>query len=113
MLAAETALDALAGGDTSAARLKSFDDRVNASYVRRELWKVRNFHQGFKHGLLPGLVHSGLQMVTGGRGLVDPMAPSKGFAEIHRLADYYGPGTTRDAFARKKADGSLTFDRLT
>ncbi len=113
MLAAETALAALVAGDTSAATLKGFADRVDASYVKSELWKVRNFHQGFKHGLLPGLVHSGLQMFTGGRGLVDPMTPSRGFAEVHTLADYYGPGTTRDAFARKKPDGTLTFDRLT
>jgi electron-transferring-flavoprotein dehydrogenase len=113
MLAAETALDALVNDDTSAARLKGFEDRVNASYVKRELWKVRNFHQGFKHGLLPGLVHSGLQMFTGGRGLIDPMTPSKGYAEVHRLAEFYGPGTTRDAFTRRKPDGTLTFDRLT
>jgi electron-transferring-flavoprotein dehydrogenase len=113
MLAAETALDALVNDDTSAARLKGFEQRVNASYVKRELWKVRNFHQGFKHGLLPGLVHSGLQMFTGGRGLVDPMTPSKGYAEVHRLADFYGPGTSRDAFQRRKADGTLTFDRVT
>ena len=30
--------------------------RSSASYVKKELWKVRNFHQGFKHGLLAGLV---------------------------------------------------------
>ena len=113
MLAAETALDALVAGDTSAGRLKGFEDRVNASYVKSELWKVRNFHQGFKHGLWAGLVHSGLQMFTGGHGLVDPMAPSKGYAEVHKLADYYGAGAKRDDFKRMKPDGKLTFDRLT
>lgn len=113
MLAAETALEALLAEDTSAARLKAFEDKVARSYVRSELFKVRNFHQGFKHGLWAGLFHSGLQMVTGGRGLVDPMRPSRGYAEVHELADYYGPGTTRDAFVRFKPDGSLTFDRLT
>ncbi len=75
MLAAETALEALKTGDSSAATLKAFEDKVNASYVRQELWKVRNFHQGFKGGLWSGLVHSGIQMATGGRGLVDPMTP--------------------------------------
>ena len=113
MLAAETALDAIVHDDPSVSRLKAFEDRVNASYVKRELWKVRNFHQGFKHGLYAGLFHSGLQMSTGGRGFVDPMAPSKGYAEVHRLADYYGAGTSREAFKRIKADGKLTFDRLT
>jgi electron-transferring-flavoprotein dehydrogenase len=113
MLAAETALEALVAGDTSEARLKAFEDRVAASSVKRELWKVRNFHQGFKHGLLGGLVHSGLQMFTGGRGLVDPMKPSAGYAEIETLADYYDGHVTRENFERKKPDGTLTFDRLT
>jgi electron-transferring-flavoprotein dehydrogenase len=113
MLAADTALEAVLAGDTSAARLKSFEERVNASSVRDELWKVRNFHQGFKHGLVPGMIHAGLQMFTGGRGVVDPMAPSRGHEEMERLAEHYGPGTTRDAFERKRPDGKLTFDRLT
>jgi electron-transferring-flavoprotein dehydrogenase len=113
MLAAETALEALVAGDASAGRLKAFEDKVGRSYVRSELWKVRNFHQGFKHGLWAGLVHSGLQMATGGRGLVDPMAPSKGHAEMETLADHYGAGKVREDFQRKKMDGVLTFDRLT
>ncbi len=113
MLAAETALDALVAGDTSATRLKAFEDKVAGSSVKRELWKVRNFHQGFKHGLLWGLIHSGLQMATGGRGLVDPMTPSKGYAEIETLDDYYDDGVRRESFERKKVDGKLTFDRLT
>jgi electron-transferring-flavoprotein dehydrogenase len=113
MLAAETAFEAVVAGDTSATRLKAFQDKVEASYVKSELWRVRNFHQGFKHGLWAGLVHSGLQMVTGGRGLVDPLPPSKGYAEVEKLEEHYGPGTTRDAFRRKKTDATLTLDRLT
>ncbi len=113
MIAGEVALDAIAAGDTSAARLRAFADKVDASSVKGELWKVRNFHQGFNHGLWAGLFHSGLQMVTGGRGLVDPMKPSKGYAEIEKLSEYYGPQETRDDFHRKKMDGTLTFDRVT
>ena len=56
---------------------------------------MRNFHQGFKHGLWAGLVHSGLQMVdAAAAACVDPMQPSRGYAEVHTLADHYGPGTT-------------------
>jgi electron-transferring-flavoprotein dehydrogenase len=113
MLAGEAALEALLAGDVSAARLKSFEDKLRGSPVEAELWRVRNFHQGFKHGLWMGLVHSGLQMLTGGRGLVDPMRPSKGYAEIFKLADYYGPGATRESFERMRMDGELSFDRLT
>jgi electron-transferring-flavoprotein dehydrogenase len=113
MLAAESALEALKTGDSSSATLKGFDEKVNASYVRKELWKVRNFHQGFKGGLWSGLVHSGLQMATNGRGLVDPLTPSKGYAEMETLAASHGPGTRREAFERQKADGVRTFDRVT
>jgi electron-transferring-flavoprotein dehydrogenase len=112
-LAAETAFEAILAGDTSAARLRRFEEKVAASPVKKELYGVRNFHQGFKHGLWAGLVNSGLQMITGGRGLVDPMAPSKGYAEVEKLADYYGDGSARERFARKSMDGTLTFDRLT
>jgi electron-transferring-flavoprotein dehydrogenase len=113
MLAAETALEALLAGDTSAAKLRSFEEKVNGSYVKSELWRVRNFHQGFKHGFWAGMLHTGFQMISGGRGLVDPLAPSAGYAEVETLADHYGAGTTRDAFKRGKADAALTFDRLT
>ena len=113
MLAAETALDALERDDASAAVLKGFDDRVNNSWVKEELYAVRNFHAGFKHGFLGGMINTGLQMVTGGRGLIDPMAPSGGHEEMEKLIDRYGAGTTRDFFQRAKMDGQLTFDRLT
>jgi electron-transferring-flavoprotein dehydrogenase len=113
MLAAETALEAVLAGDSSAARLRQFEQRVDASYVKEELWRVRNFHQGFKHGLYAGLFHSGLQMLTGGRGLVDPLPPSRGHAEVRTLAEYYGEGKTREDFQRAKPDGVVTFDRLT
>jgi len=112
-LAAETAFEAVLAGDASHARLRSFEEKVKRSAVKKELFSVRNFHQGFKHGLWGGLLNTGLQMITGGRGLVDPMSPSKGFAEVEKLADYYGRGTTGEQFTRKGMDGKLTFDRLT
>ena len=54
MLAAETAFEALKKGDFSAASLGDFQRRVESSWIKDELWKVRNFHQGFEHGLLAG-----------------------------------------------------------
>jgi electron-transferring-flavoprotein dehydrogenase len=112
-LAAEATFEAIVAGDTSADRLRAFETKVASSSVKKELFGVRNFHQGFKHGLWAGLVNTGLQMVTGGRGLVDPMPPSKGFAEVEKLADFYGEGQGREGFIRKSMDGRLTFDRLT
>ncbi len=113
MLAAETALEALEHNDWSAGVLKGFEDRVNDSSVKAELYQVRNFHQGFKHGFLGGIINTGLLMATGGRGLIDPLKPSGGYADMEKLIDRYGAGTNRDFFQRARMDGKLTFDRLT
>src|SRR5437588_4806267 len=69
MLAAETAFEALKKSDSSAATLGEFQQRVENSWIKEELWKVRNFHQGFEHGFWRGMFHAGLQQFTGGRGL--------------------------------------------
>ena len=106
MLAAETIFEALKAGDTSATTLKLYQEKIEHSYIKDELWKVRNFHQSFHNGLFEGLVLSGLQEITDGRGLVDPMRTRPGheaYTQIHG-----GP-----APERFKGDGKLTFDRLT
>jgi len=107
MLAAETVFEALKTSDASAKTLAAYPQKVEASWVKKELWAVRNFHQAFHKGLYTGLLHAGIQFVTGGRGLVDPMRTRPGHEEYHKLN---GSGT---APARFKGDGALTFDRLT
>jgi electron-transferring-flavoprotein dehydrogenase len=106
MLAAETILDALKAGDTSAKTLSAFSQKVEQSYIKKELWAVRNFHQSFKYGLYGGLLHTGLQFVTGGRGLIDPMRVEAGYQHYHKIDGHAAP-------ERFKGDGKLTFDRLT
>src|SRR6266581_3026111 len=69
MLAAQAAFEALEANDVSARKLKRFEELVENSWVKKELWKVRNFHQAFEHGFFAGMIHTGLQMATGGRGL--------------------------------------------
>lgn len=106
MLAAETIFDALKSGDTSAKSLRAFPQKVEQSYIKKELWQVRNFHQSFQHGLIPGFFHAGLQFLTGGRGLIDPMHARPGYEHYHKIDG-------RPAPERFKGDGKLTFDRLT
>ena len=107
MLAAETVFEALKSGDTSSKTLSTFPQKIEQSWIKRELWAVRNFHQGFRNGLYAGLFHAGLQFVTGGRGLTDPMRTRPGYEEYHKLN---GAEPTPERF---KGDGVLTFDRLT
>jgi electron-transferring-flavoprotein dehydrogenase len=106
MLAAETIFEALKTGDTSAKTLKLYKDKIDASFIKKELWKVRNFHQSFRNGLFDGLVHSALQEITGGRGLIDPMRVHPGHEAYRQIHGTPAP-------ERFKGDGKLTFDRLT
>jgi electron-transferring-flavoprotein dehydrogenase len=106
MLASETIFEALKSGDTSAKTLSAFPAKVEQSYIKKELWAVRNFHQSFQHGLYAGLFHAGVQFITGGRGLIDPMRARPGHEHYQKI-------NGRPAPPRFKGDGVLTFDRLT
>jgi electron-transferring-flavoprotein dehydrogenase len=109
MLAAETILEAILADDVSAGFLKHYEERFRASWAGEELRRVRNFHAGFAGGLYAGLFHSALQMVTGGRGLFDPMPSHPGHERLEVLAVRPAAEPT-DA---GRPDGVLTFDRLT
>ena len=111
MLAAQAAFEALEANDVSAKKLKRFEELVENSWVKKELWKVRNFHQGFEHGFLAGMIHTGLQMATGGRGLRNRYRNRPGHTRMRQLREYYDgnlPPRAEPTF-----DGKLTFDKLT
>ncbi len=110
MLAAETIYEALCAGDTSDAKLSAYQQKIDQSWLKTELWAVRNFHQGFHFGLWSGLVNAGLQFISGGRGLTDPLRAQPGYTEYEKL---HRERTLVDQSTRFKGDGKLTFDRLT
>ncbi len=114
MLAAETAFESMVVGDHSSVALSAYESRVEGSWIKEELYPVRNFHQGFEHGLLPGLVHSGLQQVLGGRNIGPDFKNKAGYLNM-RHADNIGRSTYgREAtLGPAKSDGKLTFDKLT
>ena len=106
MLAAETIFEALKAGDTSSKTLSAFPKKIEQSYIKKELWQVRNFHQSFQHGMFRGFIHTAFQQVSGGRGLIDPMRAHEGYRAYKKI-------NGRPAPERFKGDGKLTFDRLT
>jgi electron-transferring-flavoprotein dehydrogenase len=110
MLAADAIYDALCSGDTSAGSLASYQRNLEQSWLKQELYAVRNFHQAFHGGLWSGLVKAGFQFISGGRGLEDPMASEPGYKEYKNL---HGDLKLVDQSTRFKGDGKLTFDRLT
>src|SRR5207244_10820847 len=68
ILAAEAAFHALLNEDLSAAQLKEYEALFEASWAREELWRQRNFHQAFEHGVFGGPMDGGLGIVTEVRG---------------------------------------------
>jgi electron-transferring-flavoprotein dehydrogenase len=114
MLAAETAFEALRNSDFSGSALSSFQRRVESSWIKEELWKVRNFHQGFEHGFWAGMFHAGLQQFTGGRGLRDRYPAKHGYQLMKPLAQLPADGgADKHLLGPAKGDGRLIFDKLT
>jgi len=113
MLAADAAFDAVQAGDTSAGRLASYQRAIDAGTVRRELYPVRNVHQAFGFGLIPGAAFAGLALLTGGRWMQD-LAGHAGHARMRTLQWYHGLDVSKHRRAgRVEVDRQLTFDRLT
>ena len=116
MLAAEAIFDALLAGRFDGAQLKRYDDLLKASYIDKELYEVRNFHQAFEHGRRWGLIESGLQFATGGFGLFGDLrtheAGHERMKKLHvynRMPKYPGDVPQADPI---KPDGKLTFDKV-
>jgi electron-transferring-flavoprotein dehydrogenase len=105
MLAGETAFAALESGNTDAASLKPYADRLEASWLGEELRRVRNWRQAFQKGFALGSVHAGLMWALGGKIFTDRLPIHSDAAAMRR-----GSAALGRTF---KADGKLTFDKLT
>jgi electron-transferring-flavoprotein dehydrogenase len=109
MLAAETIWEAVASDAYDARTLASFERRFKESWAYRELKTARNFHQGFKNGLLSGLINAGLSTITGGAGFgfINKLSGEPGYERMVKMG--WEPKQT----PRAKIDNLLTFDKLT
>jgi electron-transferring-flavoprotein dehydrogenase len=104
IMAAETVHEALAAGDVTSEKLCRYQLLFEGSWAREELWRVRNFRQAFQGGFWKGVLHSGLQSVTGGRGLRDPWPVRPG----HECMEARGALDPQEF----KGDDKLTFGKL-
>ncbi|HLI34064.1 MAG TPA: electron transfer flavoprotein-ubiquinone oxidoreductase [Terriglobia bacterium] len=107
MLAAETAFEAILRQDYSRHQLTAFERAWKESWAGRELWKVRNYHQGFQHGFWRGTLHTALQFITGGRGLHTRYRAQADYTHLRKLTQL-----PPQPLAGIKPDGRLTFDKL-
>ncbi len=104
ILAADAVFEALAAGRDPRAggALDGYDAAVRASFIGRDLRRVRNMRQAFGAGLVPGGALAGLMTVSGGA------FPGGRFATESDAARPVAPSGR----AWPKADGTLTFDKL-
>jgi electron-transferring-flavoprotein dehydrogenase len=111
MMAAETAFDAIAADNVATEALSAYGDRFRKSWAFKEMRVARNFHQGFKGGLVSGMLNAGMAMNTGGRafGVVDRLHGEAGYAQMAKL-DERAPRALEN---RAKIDNVITFDKLT
>ena len=111
MVAAESIFDALLKDDTSEAGLASYADRLEKTYVKKDMKESRHFHHGFKRGFWFGTINAGLQTALKGKFPASRIPGHADFDVIKKIEDYYG---SRHATPRTfKPDGVVTFDKLT
>jgi electron-transferring-flavoprotein dehydrogenase len=105
--AAEAVSAAIAKEQTEAVE---YQERMEKSWVFEELYKTRNFATGFKWGLIPGTLISGItSIVTRGR---EPFTLSKHEKGL-RDCDATKPAKECKPIEYPKPDGVLSFDLLT
>ena len=115
VMAADAILDCLKNDDFSSGGLAGYQARFEKSWARKELYGSRNFHAGFEGGLLPGMFHAAMQMITGGRGLFDRRPHKKDHEHMLTTESFtkrFGrkPGQSQ---AGLKFDNKYLYDKLT
>ena len=106
MVAAEAAVSALADG-AAGFTLDAYEQAFRESWAWDELWRARNVRPAFKWGLMLGTLYTGFdQLILRGR------APWT-LAHAHQDHQATRPAKDFSPIAYPKADGVLTFDRLT
>lgn len=110
MLAAETIVEAIEQNDYSATRLSLYQKRYLESWAGRELYRARNFRQAYQRGFWRGVLHTGLQMASAGRGLRRRYPSRAGHEMLRHVRDVHGEVMLDRP--RIPFDGRMTFDRL-
>lgn len=113
MLAADAALKAILKQDFSEQTLGGYEELVHQSYVKQELYRVRNFHQTLSKGVFTSLPLIALQEISGGRGLFDRLPSHSDAKSTQSVTEVWGDVGLSSAENKLPAvDGELMFDKL-
>jgi len=102
IFAAETIFGAIRAGDTSAASLSAYDERIRGSFIHRDLHRTRNMRLAFKSGFYGGGLKASLMSVTGGA------FPGGRIATVSDAAEPRRVGAARSF----RPDGKRTFSKV-
>ncbi len=110
--AAQTAVEAFNKNDTSKNTLSKYEELVNASFIYKEMYPIRNMRAVMQNGMVLGGLKMGVQLVTGGTCLFVPKTIADA-DETQTLSAYKGV-PFKERFAGKLDwDKKLTFDKVT
>ncbi len=112
MLAAEVAFAGILKNDFSVVVTKAYEEKVKGSFIKKELYRVRNFHQTLSKGVVASLPFIGLQEITGGRGLFDHMKAHLDAGTTKTVEEVWGSLNVNPPAELPKPDGVLFFDKL-
>lgn len=113
MSAAEVILKGLQSGDFSEKTTQEYEQKIHASYVKKELYRVRNFHQTLSMGMFKSLPIIAIQEITGGRGLKDRMSSHVDYQTTKKLHEVWGSeGLQAPENKLPMPDSNLFFDKL-
>jgi electron-transferring-flavoprotein dehydrogenase len=110
MLAAETIMEAFAKGRFTQETL-NYGHRLEASWLKKELYIGRNFAQAVSKKGLAKFFHIGVQYLTGGRGIFDKMPMREDAKSLTPLTKVYSPHVR--LYEKQAYDGILYVDKLT
>lgn len=105
MLAAEACFETFQQKNSIAIELTNYSNKIAHSWVKKELYSVRNIRPGFKYGLLPGLINAAFETyITYGK---SPWT-------LANHADYRSLKAAKKVkkIDYPKPDNQITFDRL-
>jgi electron-transferring-flavoprotein dehydrogenase len=108
MLAAEAAFEALAAGKTGGDELIAYPVKLKASWLWKDLDKVRNVKPALKWGTFLGTLYGGMDMWLHDLGIRVP------WTMHHKKADHecLRPAAEFQPIQYPKPDGVLSFDKL-
>ncbi|MCH9740290.1 MAG: electron transfer flavoprotein-ubiquinone oxidoreductase [Epsilonproteobacteria bacterium] len=110
--AARTAMSAFEKGDTTKKALAEYEERVNKSFIYKEMYPIRNMRAVMNDGMVLGGLKMGIQLVTGGTCLFVPKTHSDA-DETQKISEFAGVPFTQRFAGQLEWDKRLTFDKVT